>query len=414
MKDLFETKSRPIPITKEMVREAYRKVRSNKGSAGVDEEDLNKFNENLSGNLYKIWNRMSSGSYFPLPVKEVIIPKANGGTRPLGIPTISDRIAQEVVKTYLEPRFEKIFSPNSYGYRPHKSSHQAIARVRENVRDYAWVVDMDIKSFFDEVSHELLLKAITKHVSEKWVLMYLKRWLESPVQTKEGLVFKEGKGTPHGGVISPLLANLFLHYVLDKWLEKEFPAITFVRYADDVVIHCENEAQSQTVLSAVKERLTECKLRLSEEKTKIVFCKDYKRNIKNNYPHRFDFLGFSFKPMSKKSKRGMFLGFDCEISMKSRTRIIDKWSKMDFHKQTKHDIQSIANNLNSMTRGIIRYYATIDKWSVQKLFYHLDVRIVKWVKNKYKSMRSSYLKAKECLRSIKASHPTMFYHWSVF
>ena len=220
MTDLFETKSRPIPITK----------------------------ENLSGNLYKIWNRMSSGSYFPLPVKEVIIPKANGGTRPLGIPTISDRIAQEVVKSYLEPRFEKIFSPNSYGYRPNKSAHQAIARVRENVRDYAWVVDMDIKSFFDEVSHELLLKAVTKHVSEKWVLMYLKRWLESPVQTKGELVFKEGKGTPQGGVISPLLANLFLHYVLDKWLDKEFPTITFVRYADDVVIHCESEAQSQTVL----------------------------------------------------------------------------------------------------------------------------------------------------------------------
>ena len=414
MTDLFETKSRPIPITKEMVREAYRKVRSNKGSAGVDEEDLNKFKENLSGNLYKIWNRMSSGSYFPLPVKEVIIPKANGGTRPLGIPTISDRIAQEVVKSYLEPRFEKIFSPNSYGYRPNKSAHQAIARVRENVRDYAWVVDMDIKSFFDEVSHELLLKAVTKHVSEKWVLMYLKRWLESPVQTKGELVFKEGKGTPQGGVISPLLANLFLHYVLDKWLDKEFPTITFVRYADDVVIHCESEAQSQTVLSAVKARLTECKLRLSEEKTKIVFCKNYKRDIKNNYPNRFDFLGFSFKPMSKKSKMGMFLGFDYEISMKSRTRIIDKWSKMDFHKQTKLDLQTIAIKLEPISRGIIRYYATIDKWSVQKLFYHLDVRIAKWVKNKFKSMKNSYLKANDWLRSIKASHPTMFYHWSIF
>ena len=274
---MFETKSTTVPITKEMVREAYRKVKANKGSAGVDEQDLKKFEENLSKNLYKIWNRMSSGSYFPQPVKEVIIPKANGGERKLGIPTVSDRVAQEVVKAYIKPRLEQVFMPNSYGYRPHKSAHQALEIVRENVRKYAWVIDMDIKSFFDEVEHELLMKAVDRHVDEKWVKMYIRRWLETPVQTKEGLVNKAGQGTPQGGVISPQLANLFLHYVLDKWLEKTFPTVSFVRYADDVVVHCISEQQSQYVLEGIKRRLKECKLRLSEEKTKITYCQDYRR-----------------------------------------------------------------------------------------------------------------------------------------
>lgn len=414
MSNLFEPKSRPIPITKDMVREAYRKVRSNKGGAGVDKQDLETFNENLSKNLYKIWNRMTSGSYFPQPVKEVIIPKANGGKRKLGIPTISDRIAQEVVKAYLEPRFEQVFMPNSYGYRPNKSAHQAVENVKQNVRKYAWVIDMDIKSFFDEVDHELLMKAVEKHVPEKWVLMYIKRWLEAPVQTDKGLVQKDGKGTPQGGVISPLLANLFLHYVLDKWLGKEFPGVTFVRYADDVVVHCISEAQSQDVLKAIKARLTTCKLRLSEEKTRITYCQDYRRAKRNDYPKRFDFLGFSFKPMTKKSKRGgLFLGFDCEISMKSRTRIIDEWKSMDFHRQTTQNIQAIAKTLNPKIRGIIQYYAKFNIWAVEKLFRHLDCRIAKWVKNKYKS-HNSYQKAYDWLGSIKASHPTMLYHWQLF
>ncbi|MEC4115309.1 group II intron reverse transcriptase/maturase, partial [Myroides pelagicus] len=230
---LFETPSRSIPITKQMVWEAYRKVKSNKGSAGVDEETLIDFDADLSKNLYKLWNRLSSGSYFPQSVKAVEIPKGNGGTRTLGIPTIADRIAQEVVKSYIEPRLEAVFVPSSYGYRPHKSAHDAIEQVRTNVRNYGWVIDMDIKSFFDEVDHDLLLKALSKHVTEKWVMLYIKRWLASPVSRNGVLEHKVGKGTPQGGVISPLLANLYLHYVLDKWLEKHYPNVRFVRYADD-------------------------------------------------------------------------------------------------------------------------------------------------------------------------------------
>jgi len=412
MSDLFETKSKPIPITKAMVWEAYRKVKSNKGSAGVDEISLKIFDENLSKNLYKIWNRMASGSYFPMPVKEVVIPKSNGGERKLGIPSISDRIAQEVVKTYLEPRFEKEFLPQSYGYRPHKSAHQALENVRENVRKYAWVVDMDIKSFFDEVNHELLMKAIEKHVPEKWVKMYIKRWLETPVQTKDGLIYKQGQGTPQGGVISPLLANLFLHYVLDKWLVKEYPTIRFVRYADDVVVHCISEQQSHYVLEGIKLRLKACKLRLSEEKTKITYCQDYRREKRKDYPKKFDFLGYSFKPMSKKSKRntGVFLGFDCEMSMKARTRIIEQWETIDFHRTSTLTLQNIAEKLNAQTRGIINYYGKYNIRTLEKLFRHLDFRLAKWVKNKFKKLRS-YQKAFDWLRDIKLSYPNLFEHW---
>ncbi|TRW95030.1 group II intron reverse transcriptase/maturase [Flavobacterium gawalongense] len=398
-----------------MVKEAYRKVNSNKGSAGIDKESLEKFQENLLNNLYKIWNRMSSGSYFPQAVKEVVIPKAGGGERKLGIPTISDRIAQEVVKTYLEPRLEAVFSKNSYGYRPNKSAHNALEKVRENVRRYSWVVDMDIKAFFDEVNHELLLKAIDKHVPEKWVQMYIVRWLECPIQTSSGeLVQKKGEGTPQGVVISPLLANLFLHYVLDKWLEKEYPQLTFVRYADDVIVHCYSESQSLEILNAIKNRLAECKLRLSEVKTKIVYCLDYNRMQRKDYPKKFDFLGFTFKPRSIKSKtgRGMYLGFGCEISQKSQSRITRFWKELELHRKSPLTIQDIADKVNSQIRGIIRYYGYSTIRHLQGLFRNLEFRLAKWYRNKYKER--SYRVAFKRMRDIKFNYPTMFYHWQFF
>lgn len=415
MTNLFTTESKPIPITKKMVKEAYRKVNANKGSAGVDKESLEKFQENLLENLYKIWNRMSSGSYFPQPVKEVVIPKAGGGERKLGIPTISDRIAQEVVKTYLEPRMEAIFSPNSYGYRPNKSAHDALEKVKKNVRQYSWVVDMDIKAFFDEVDHELLLKAVDKHVSEKWARMYIVRWLECSIETSKGeLIQKKGEGTPQGGVISPLLANLFLHYVLDKWLEKEYPQLTFVRYADDVIVHCYSESQSLEVLKAIKNRLAECKLRLSEVKTKIVYCLDYKRMQRKDYPKKFDFLGFTFKPRSIKSKtgRGMYLGFGCEISQKSQSRITSFWKELELHRKSPLTIQDIADKVNSQIRGIIRYYGYSTIRHLQGLFRNLEFRLAKWYRNKYKER--SYREAFQRMRDIKINYPTMFYHWQFF
>lgn len=324
---MFETKSTTVPITQQMVKSAYKKVRENGGSAGVDKESLEECQSDLGNNLYKLWNRLSSGSYFPQAVREVSIPKSGGGKRTLGIPTVSDRIAQQVIKSYLEPQMEAEFSDHSYGYRPLKSVHAAIEAVQENVRTYAWLIDMDIKSFFDQVDHELLMKALEKHVEEKWINMYIKRWLEVPSADEQGnLRSKNGKGVPQGGVISPLLSNLYLHYVLDKWIEKHYPQLAFVRYADDIVVHCNSESEALSVLQAIRERLNACKLSLNEEKTKVVYCEDYRRKKKKGYAKRFDFLGFTFKPKMLLSNRGgKFLGYGMEMSTKASQRITQSW-----------------------------------------------------------------------------------------
>ena len=412
---MFETTSKTVPVTKEKVKAAYRKVKSNQGSAGVDKQSLEEFQKDLSGNLYALWNRLSSGSYFPKPVRSVSIPKGNGKKRILGIPTVSDRIAQQVVKDYLEPRLEAQFQENSYGYRPLKSAHQAVTAVQENVRQYAWVIDMDIKSYFDEVDHELLMKAVERHVPEKWVKMYIRRWLESPAQQPDGtLIQKEGRGTPQGGVISPLLANLFLHYVLDKWLAKQYPGIAFVRYADDIVIHCQTEAETKQMLEAIRVRLTECKLRLSEEKTKVVYCQDYRRPKKKDYGKKFDFLGFTFKPKTIPSKRGgLFLGYGCAISQKSQTRIVEGWKQLNLHRRSDLTIQEIANQVNLQMVGIIRYYGKFKLLELKRLMRHFELRLVKWVLNKYKKFKGSYSAAYRWIKYLKRSYPTMFYYWTV-
>lgn len=318
MRRMFEEKAKPLPISREQVLEAFKKVKSNKGSAGIDKVSLQEFEGRLPDNLYKLWNRLASGSYFPPAVKEKEIKKDNGKVRKLGIPTVADRIAQQVIKDYIEPRLEKGFHESSFGYRPLKSAHQALTCVRENVRKYAWVIDLDITAFFDNVDHEKMMLALDKHVEGRWIKMYVKRWLTAPIATLNGeLKAKEGKGTPQGGVISPLLANLYLHYTFDKWTELKFPGLAFVRYADDIVIHCKTEKQSHYVLDKLQARSEACNLSVSPDKTSIVYCKDYRRK-ETGKKVKFDFLGFSFRPMGKASKRGgMFLGYDCEISKKS-------------------------------------------------------------------------------------------------
>ena len=308
-----------------MIWKAYKKVRTKGKSAGVDRVSMEEFNVDKIKHLYKLWNRMSSGSYFPPPVKEGEIPKKDGKFRKLGIPTVSDRIGQMVVKDYLEARFEKIFSSNSYGYRPGKSAHQALASVRANCWKHDWVIDLDIKGFFDNIDHDKLMLAVEKHVPERWVLRYIKRWLNMPILKKTGeLVENQGKGTPQGGVISPLLANLFLHYALDKWLEKTDATVKFTRYADDVILHCNSKSHADQTLKAVRDRLADCGLEVHPEKTKLVYCRDHRR--KGKYPEvKFDFLGYSFQPRTAKAKRTgkLFLGYDCAISISSRKRIAE-------------------------------------------------------------------------------------------
>ena len=406
-----ETKS--IPISRQMVWQAYQKVRSNKGSAGVDAIDMQEFDANRSKHLYKLWNRMASGSYFPPPVKEVEISKKDGSIRKLGVPTISDRVGQMVVKMFIEPRLEAIFSPNSYGYRPNKNAHQALQKVRENCWKQDWVIDLDIKGFFDNIDHHRLMLAVKKHVPENWVQLYIKRWLEAPVLTISGeLAQKQGKGTPQGGVISPLLANLFLHYAFDKWLENTDKNVRFTRYADDVIIHCKNKAHAELILKATHQRMASVGLELHPQKTKIVYCRDHRRKEKHRMV-KFDFLGYSFQPRSafSKKKGGMFLGYDCAISISSRKRIADKLQELNVGKLTFKSIVGIAQYLNPMIRGWVRYYGKFKMYELTKVFRLLSQRLVWWARKRYKRYKTSIRKGYKWLATVRKQFPALFYHW---
>jgi len=408
-----ETKS--IPISRQEIWTAYKKVKANKGSAGIDNVSMEEFDANRSKYLYKLWNRMASGSYFPPPVKEVEIDKSDGGIRKLGIPTIADRIGQMAVKDYIEPRLEKIFSPNSHGYRPRRNAHQALASVRENCRKYDWVIDLDIKGFFDNIRHDKLMLAVNKHVPENWVRMFIKRWLCSPVLTKTGdLIEKQGKGTPQGGVISPLLANLYLHYALDMWLENTDQTIKYVRYADDVIIHCVSQFHAERLLKLLHLRMQSVGLELHPQKTKIVYCKDYRR--RENYPSiKFEFLGYSFQPRMTKSKqtKGLFLGFDCAISIGSRKRIADKLGELAIEKLSFRSIVGIAQYLNPRIRGWINYYGKFRPSELHKIFRLLESRLVRWARKRYKRYKTSLTKAFKWLKRIRVQFPYLFYHWQV-
>jgi len=408
-----ETKS--VPISRPMIWEAYKKVRSNQGSAGVDQIGMDEFDADRSQHLYKLWNRMASGSYFPPPVKEVEIPKKDGKVRKLGIPTIGDRVAQMAVKDYLESRFEQIFSPHSYGYRPKRNAHQALESVRENCRKTDWVIDLDIKGFFDNIDHTKLMLAIEKHVPEKWCIMYILRWLQMPVLTKSGeLIQKQGKGTPQGGVISPLLANLFLHYAMDMWLEQTHPTVSYVRYADDAILHCRNKVQAEEVLESLKERMLKCGLELHPEKTKLVYCKDYRRQ-ENHELVKFDFLGYSFQPRSTKSKRtgNLFVGFDCAISISSKKRIADKMTELDIVHLTHKSIVGVAIYLDPFIRGWVNYYGRFRLTALNPIFQLLRNRLVMWARKRYKRYKTSLNRAFDWLNRIKEQFPNLFYHWKL-
>jgi len=298
-----KTNPKPFVISKKSVWQAYQRVKANRGGCGVDRVSLQAFEKNLRDNLYKIWNRMSSGSYFPPPVRRVDIPKADGRTRPLGIPTVGDRIAQMVVKMDLEPKLEPIFHGWSYGYRPGRSALDAVDAARRNCWRRNWVLDLDIKGFFDSIDHELLMKAVGKHTDSPWHRLYIERWLKASVMHADGRCEERLCGTPQGGVISPLLANLFLHYAFDVWMQKQWPDVWFERYADDVICHCATEQEAQRLLESLQERLAACGLTLHPTKTRIVYCQDDRRRE----PHvntRFEFLGFEFRGRSALDQKG--------------------------------------------------------------------------------------------------------------
>jgi RNA-directed DNA polymerase len=404
--------SRVIPITYEMVAKAYQKVRKGGKTPGVDEVSWADFeSKGVERELYVIWNRMASGSYFPQEVKRIEIPKKDGTKRKLGIPTMRDRIAQEVVKDYMEKRIDVKFHENSYGYRPMKSSRDALMEVRKNVREKDWVVDIDISKFFDEIDHELMMKAVEAMMEEKWVRLYVKRWLEMKVQLPNGEVEEtKGKGTPQGGVISPLLANLYLHFALDQWLAKYYPLVAFVRYADDMVLHCDKEEEAQALLVAIKNRLAEVKLRLNEQKSKIVYCKDYRRKALHDKT-QFAFLGFSFQPRkvpSNHQKGRSYTLFTGEISRENQTRIRDEIRTCIDWRNTTLEPEQIAATLNNKMRGWINYFSLFGKKKLRDTVAFVDSRLVKWISRKHKT---GVRAAKSILGSICTRRPDLFYHW---
>lgn len=403
MIDYYETKSQPI--TRVMVIEAYRKVRANKGSAGIDEMSWADLDNNPDAQLYKLWNRLTSGTYFPPPVKEVEINKATGaGVRKLGIPTILDRIAQAVVKTHLERMVEPHFHEHSYGYRPGKSCHQAVEKASQNAMTNDWVIDLDIKGFFDNIDHELLLKAVTHYCADKWVLLYITRWLKAGIVQQNGMFVDRENGTPQGGVISPLLANIFLHVVFDKWMEKTHPEKPFERYADDIVVHCKTEKQALFVLKQIQQRMTDCKLMLHPVKTKVI---NLRGKTEKKYPRSFDFLGFTIRPLWSKTSKGNKLMVSNFMSTKSKTRVLAKFSSFNIHKWRK-PLEAIAQKLRPVIQGVLNYYGKFWTAHMYKVWYELNQRLLKWVKWEKGLYRKAAIK---WLKQKYKEQPCLFPHW---
>ena len=404
-------KAKPFSISKREVWEAFKRVKSNQGAAGVDDQSIEGFEEDLGNNLYKLWNRMSSGSYFPPPVRRVEIPKDNGATRPLGIPTVADRIAQMVVKRRLEPELEECFHPDSYGYRPGTSALEAVGVARTRCWQYDWVLDMDIKGFFDTIDHELLMRAVRRHTDCKWIRLYIERWLKAPVKMLDGSLAGPGKGTPQGGVISPLLANLFLHYALDRWMVRNCPYIPFERYADDVICHCKSEAQAQWLLGSIARRMSECKLELNQQKTHIVYCKDGCR--KREYPRvKFDFLGFTFQPRIVKARNGnIFVGFTPAISNKAAKAMRDEIRRWRVHVRSDRSLADISRLYNPVIRGWVNYYGRYFRSKLYEALHPLHVILMKWAMRKYKKLKGRRRRASRWIFGVRKRSPHLFAHW---
>lgn len=405
--------AKPFEISKEIVLEAYKRVKANKGAAGVDGQTIEEFEENLKDNLYKLWNRLSSGSYFPPAVCIVEIPKSDGKLRKLGIPTVSDRIAQMTAKILLEPKIEPHFHVDSYGYRPNKSAHEALGQARQRCWRYNGCVDLDIKGFFDNLDHELVLRAVRRHTECKWLLLYVERWLKAPAQQKDGTLVMRDKGTPQGGVISPLLANLFLHYTFDKWMERYFPQHPFERYADDCIAHCQTEMEATMLKEAIAKRLNECGLELHPEKTKIVYCKDDDR--RGNYDNeKFDFLGYTFRARRSKNRYGKhFVNFTPAVSDKAAKAMRQEMRSWQIPKRSDKNIDDLGRMFYAVINGWINYYGKYYKSALYPIFQHLNRLLTWWAMKKYKKLKGHQRRATHWLGNIAKRESFWFPHWKL-
>ncbi len=403
--------AKPFEISKTLVFQAYQEVKSKGGSAGIDQESIEAFEKNLKDNLYRIWNRMTSGCYFPPAVKGVPIPKKSGGIRMLGVPTISDRIAQTVVKMALEPLLEPIFDENSFGYRPGKSAHDAVAITRARCWKYDWVVEFDIKGLFDNIEHNLLMKALRHHCDCKWILLYVERWLKAPLQDHNGHTIKRDKGTPQGGVVSPILANLFLHYAFDAWVRRNLQGIPFCRYADDGLLHCRSHRQAKYVLDRIAQRFHKCSLEIHPEKSGIIYCKD--KNRPEKYERiSFDFLGFTFRPRRCVNGKGVvhpnFLPAISQASRKALNQKMRSW-----HIQIKNDksLSDLSKMFDAVLKGWDNYYSRFYPSAMRLIWRNMDRYLAQWVRRKHKRFAGHKRLAYRYLNKLAKANPHLFTHW---
>ena len=407
------SEAKPFSIFHQEVWEAYQKVKANHGAAGVDGQSIAEFETRVKDNLYRLWNRMSSGSYFPPPVRTVTIPKADGGERKLGIPTVSDRIAQMVVKSRLEPVVDPLFHPDSYGYRPGKSALEAVGQTRQRCWKLDWVIDLDIKGFFDNIDHDLLRRAVKKHAKEKWVVLYIERWLQAPAQAEDGHVTARGKGTPQGGVVSPLLANLFLHYAFDLWVRRHLPGVRYARYADDAVLHCKSRRQAEYVLDRIRERFQACNLELHPSKTRIVYCKDVNRTA-TNPDIQFTFLGYTFRPRKAVDKYGrVYVNFSPAVSrdaLKAMRQTIRGWRV-----QLKNDksLADLSAMLGPILRGWQQYYGHFHSSALKSVWRRVNRSLIGWLMRKHKKLAGHKTRAAETLKRLAQRQPGALVHWSM-
>lgn len=407
----LKSSGKAFDISKWEVWEAYERVKANRGAPGVDGCSLEDFEKDLKNNLYRIWNRMSSGSYFPPPVRAVEIPKSHGGgTRILGVPTVGDRIAQTVVARRLEVKVEPIFHPDSYGYRPGRSALHAVEKCRERCWKSNWVIDLDIQKFFDTVPWDLVVRAVEANTDYSWVVLYVKRWLEAPLRLPDGTLQKRDRGTPQGSAVSPVLANLFLHYAFDSWLARLFPTVTFERYVDDAVVHCVSEAQARRVMAAIGKRMEQVGMRLHPDKTRVVYCKDWTRRGSSEHTE-FTFLGYTFRQRRVRTKQGIKRSsFLPAISKGALKRISAETRSWRLHLRTGQAFVDLARHVNPIVRGWMQYYGAFYRSALYPLLSRINAYLVRWIQKKYKRFKGK-TKAYACWRGITDRYPRMFAHW---